>query len=298
MSTYGDIRFRLSKLVPGIDLDLWDGWIADRYQEVLNRLPWQRADANFSVQTMAEVNAGTVTLTAGSPVVTGAGTAWTAALNGALFRVGSQPEFFKFTYISAASGTLDRGYDGAAVGAGNSYRIDQPLVTLPVGVRQVNRVRLLADDLELARVDESYLDDLSPNQIEYGNPRAYCPYGDSATVPAQMQIRMHPIPTVALGLIVNALAEPRFDATDTTVALPGWINDGVLVAGCTADALAHKGDANGAQLAQARFEALLSANVRAENNRVGPVRIAMADRFTQHRIERVLRSVGRRNQLP
>ena len=42
MSTFGELRFRLSKLVPGVDLDLLDGWIMDRYQEILDVLPWSR----------------------------------------------------------------------------------------------------------------------------------------------------------------------------------------------------------------------------------------------------------------
>ncbi len=297
MSTYGDIRFRLAKLVPGIDLDLWDGWIADRYQEILNRLPWQRAATNFSLQTVAEVNAGTVTLAAGSPAVVGLGTAWVPAMSGAMFRVAAQTEFFKFTYLTATTGTLDRGYDGLAVGAGLAYRVNQPLLTLPRGLRQVDSIRLLADDFLLARVTETYLDSLSPNQIEYGNPRLYAPTNDSTDVPALMQIRVHPVPTLAQGLLLHGVADPPFAVTDTTVPLASWINEAVLIAGCKADAMAHKGDQAGAQAAQARFAELLASNLRAENNRVGPVRVALQDRFTQHRIERVLRST-RRNQLP
>jgi hypothetical protein len=50
--TYGDIRFRLAQLLPGVSHDLIDGWIGERYTEILDRLKWQRRDASAAIATV------------------------------------------------------------------------------------------------------------------------------------------------------------------------------------------------------------------------------------------------------
>jgi hypothetical protein len=54
MSTYGELRSRLSQQFPGIRLGMWDGWIADRYVQILDRLDWSRAEKQTALETAAE----------------------------------------------------------------------------------------------------------------------------------------------------------------------------------------------------------------------------------------------------
>lgn len=50
--TYGDIRFRLAQQFPGLT-DLLDGWIADRYAAILDRLDWDRRRVQSTLETTA-----------------------------------------------------------------------------------------------------------------------------------------------------------------------------------------------------------------------------------------------------
>ncbi len=54
MATYGEIRLRLKKLFPSVDLELLNGWIQDRYTEILDRLPWQRLSKSEPLPTVKD----------------------------------------------------------------------------------------------------------------------------------------------------------------------------------------------------------------------------------------------------
>lgn len=60
--TYGQIKLRLTQAFPGVSLDLIEGWINDRYQEILGELPWTRLTVQTAVATVA--NQGIYTLPA------------------------------------------------------------------------------------------------------------------------------------------------------------------------------------------------------------------------------------------
>lgn len=111
--TYGQIRLRLSQMAPGVPLELIDGWLGDRYTQILDLLPWKRLEGETVIQSPASYQAGTVTVTQGSAAIAGSGTNWTSALTGLMIRINSGPEFYTFTYVSSAGGTLDRPYEAS-----------------------------------------------------------------------------------------------------------------------------------------------------------------------------------------
>jgi len=90
MSSYGEIRFRLSKLIPGVDLDVLDGWIQDRYQQILDRLDWRRLEVVTTLSTEPEYAEGTVTVAEGSDVITGSGVTWVATMDGWMVRINAR----------------------------------------------------------------------------------------------------------------------------------------------------------------------------------------------------------------
>jgi hypothetical protein len=111
MATYGQIRLRLSKLAAGVDRELIDGWIQDRYTQILDRLPWKRLEGETVIQSPPSYQVGTVTATQGSNAIVGVGTAWTQAMNGLMIRIANDQEFYVFTYVDATDATLDRPYE-------------------------------------------------------------------------------------------------------------------------------------------------------------------------------------------
>ncbi len=52
-TTYGQIRFLLSKELPGIDVERLDGYINDRYTAILNKIDWTRARVTTTLSTLA-----------------------------------------------------------------------------------------------------------------------------------------------------------------------------------------------------------------------------------------------------
>jgi hypothetical protein len=220
MATFGDIRFQLSKMHPGVDHDLLDGWILDAYQHALAELDWQRLDATVSIAVPAEYAAGTVALTAGSNAITGTGTTFTGAMTGRLFRASTDGPYYQFTYVSATSGTLDRPYEGATA-SGAAYRIAQTVFTLPSDCRAIIDV----DGLGLrGRTD------FPPTRPDHGKPAYWRQTMDSFTDPPAMQIEVYPIPVEAQLLAVTFTAEALPATLDPATGLLPWMHPAALKA--------------------------------------------------------------------
>lgn len=111
--TYGQIRLRLSKLLPGIDVELIDGWVQDRYAMILDLLAWKRLEGEAVFQVPLSYAIGTVSAQQGSNAITGSGTTWTSDMTGLMIRINNGTEYYTFTYVSATSATLDREYEGS-----------------------------------------------------------------------------------------------------------------------------------------------------------------------------------------
>src|SRR5215469_10671038 len=112
MASYGDIRHRVVKEVPGIDLLLIDGYLSDRYTSILDKLRWNRQKTQYVFQTTAPYSTGTLTLTNASNAVVLAGGTFTNAMSGLSLLVGGRNEPYTFTYTGATTGTLDRPFEG------------------------------------------------------------------------------------------------------------------------------------------------------------------------------------------
>jgi len=84
--TYGQIKLRLTQAFPGVSLDLIEGWINDRYQEILGELPWTR----LTVQTV-------ITTFAGQAV-------YTLPSNCGLLREDAFPTMTRFSFTALTAG--------------------------------------------------------------------------------------------------------------------------------------------------------------------------------------------------
>jgi hypothetical protein len=283
MATYGEIRMRLQMLAPGVGPDLLDGWIMDRYQEILDALTWKRLAAAATIVTKAEYNTGTVAVTNGSNVVTGTGTTWTAAMTGRVIRIGGAEDYYEFTYVGATSGTLDRVYSGAdTTGAG--YRLNQNVYPLASDVRLVHGVRTATG--ELHRTTTAELRRWYPARNSYGTPFEFAWYMDSGSNPPVIQIELFPIPTETVSLYVDLeIDTDGLEKGVTSSSLLPWTREGCLVSGVQADVGLHL-DKRSAASHQARFLTLL-ARMMGTEAQSHPASFGMASRFTRHRLRRV-----------
>jgi hypothetical protein len=286
MSTFGELRFRLSKLVPGIDLDLLDGWIMDRYQEILDMLPWSRLEAVVAIQSPDEYNTGTLTATAGSAAIVGSGTVWTAAMTGRIIRIANRPEYYQFTRLTDTTGTLDRAFDGVTAAA-LAYQINQNVYLLPSDARIVNGVTFQYGGRQLVRMSLGQLNEIAPNRTAYGEPLYWAPYMDAYTNPPVPQVELYPIPDGQWTFPVQFTADTAAAdaATPSATVLP-WVRPGALIAGVSADIYRHTEKFNAADRQELRFEKIVAQMVGAEVANRPPARIKLADRYTRHRVER------------
>ena len=85
-------------------------------QQIAGALGYSQMPALSYTATVstAEYTDGSITVTSGSDEITGIGTAWTSAMTG--YWLATQPclSAYRFTYVSATSGTLDRPYTCAS----------------------------------------------------------------------------------------------------------------------------------------------------------------------------------------
>lgn len=268
--TFGELRFLLSKQYPGVDLDVLDGWLQDRYRQVLQRVSWQRLEMRSLVSLVAEYATGTVTVTNGSTAITGSGTTWAATMNGRLIRIGADQEWYEFTYVSGTAGTLDREYVGASA-AGASYRINKSVYALDTDVRDVQRVGLLDPETPLSRQTTKEIDRADLNRNTYGTPQAWALYMDQVSSPA-VQIEVWPVPVLAGTLLVSYLYDPAVPTSASTELLP-WVNVAALKAGVGADALRHGKDYGGGDRMEIVFERLVVEMANVEGRRKGGTRL-------------------------
>ncbi len=287
--TYGQVRFRVSKEVPGLDLDLLDGYLVDRYTSILDRLKWNRQRSEYTFSTVAPYATGTLALTQGSNVVTLTGGTFTSGMTGRRLLVGGQNEPYTFTYVGAAAGTLDRGFDGATA-SGLSYQIVQPFYALPATARLLDGGRLLDTDEPLANMSRAELNASAPARIAVGVPGILAPAIDSSS--NLLQVEVYPAPDAIYSVAAEITSEaPSITGTATTL-LP-WLRPSALVAGASADAFAHKTDWNSAKYAESKYESYLSDMIRTEGFNRGPRPVKLAGWMTRHNVERAMRSSQR-----
>ena len=288
MATYGDIRLNLSKQRPGVDPELIDGFILDTYQKMLDTMSWSRLDGSITIQTPAEVNVGTVTVTPGNQIVRGSGTGWTSNLTGRVIRVDGGEEIYQFTYQDPMTGALDRPYEGESTGAGLAYQINQNVFPLPANLRLVEGVRNLDSGWTLERTTRALLNLDDASRDFYGVPCYWIPTFDQQSNPPVPQIELYPVPNQLVGVAIDGVFEDVTFGTGSSTTLPIWTRPSCLKAGARAMIEAHLENYNGAEYWDGEYAKLLAQMVGIDSMRSGPAQMRMASRFTRHRIERIL----------
>jgi hypothetical protein len=287
MSTLGQLRQEIVQIAPGVALPVIDGFIRDRYTQVLDRLNWTRLHAQTILEIPSTYNAGAVAATNGLTAVTGTGTTWTAAMTGRMFRIGSENQWYSFTYVSATSGTLDRAYMGSTA-SGLSYKLNQNLLTLPAEARIVEDVICLDPPRALDKTDVLRAADGYPNRAVYGTPTEWLEQMDTQSSSPAIQVELLPVPDAATSIQVNYVYDASAP-TSTASSFAPWVRNGTLKSGVLADVSMIAKDFNSTDRYERQFEQRVQQAVANDCQRRGGVRIEMATSMTDHRIRRWLR---------
>jgi hypothetical protein len=287
-TTYGQIRFLLSKELPGVDIERLDGYINDRYTAILNRIDWTRVKVQATLTTLAQYSTGTVAATLGSQALTLTGGTWTTQMSGFRIRLAGRSEYYTFTRTGNTTGTLDRNYEGPTIVAA-PYVLFQPIYSLAAGAETMQDAALLSPPRTVDRCEQSDLAQIAPNRGEVGAPALWAPYSDDSSSPPLARVELYPAPDQAYDIPYWFTPDATlFGANDTASPMPAWIDPGCLKAGVKADMFASSAPAL-AQTFEAKFRELLVQMVNKYSRANGGKKIQMADRFTRHRILRVLK---------
>lgn len=269
--TYGNLKLRLVKAFPGVDLTLIEGWIGDVYADILDDLSWTRQKLTGILQTAAPYSTGSVTVTAGDTAITGSGTTWTSDMTGRAFRVTGRTEYYEFTYASATTGTLDRAYEGSTA-AGAGYSIFQFVYPMPADCA------LLESDAfpSLARLSGPQIDATST-----GTPTNWASYMDDASTPPRMQVELYPAPDAAVGIPFTYVADSALPAN--SASFQAWVNPTALIEGVTSKIKAHAGDYAGAAYHKLSFREAVDNMKGVEARGMANAEIRLPSYFTAHR---------------
>lgn len=279
--TYGALKIRLVQMFPGVSLDLIEGWIQDRYSEILAELDWSRLNVESILLTTAPYTTGTAAVTLGSASIVGTGTAWTAAMSGRAFRVTGRDEIYEFSYVTATTGTLDRVYEGPT-GATAGYSIAQAIYPLP------SDARLLEDGAfsGLERLTHGQLNSTAALRTVTGTPRYWASYlMDDGSTPPRLQVEFWPTPDTAAGIPFSYVSDAA-DLTSTATVLAVWISSTALLEGVCARVLRHLEKYTGTALAQAATDKALKQMRRQEAGRMGSATLTLDSYYTSHRTRR------------
>lgn len=280
--TFGEIRFQCQKRFPGVDPDVLDSLINERYRRVLRRGDWQRLKVQAVLQTVEPYETGTLAVAKGSTALVGTDTVWTDAMSGRAIRIANGEEYYQFTRTAGTTGTLDRAYEGEDETAA-TYSIWQNIFPLPADLFVLHSMRVLGYPADLDQVSQEQLDERDPNRASEGTPNCYSPHMDDASTPPRMQVEVFPIPDEAIAIPFWYTQDPTlFSASGTALFVAAWLEPAAIYDGVEADVRRLEKDYAGFDRAEALFNVHLIEMFGAEARRRGPQSIKMHPQYTRH----------------
>ncbi len=300
--TFGEIRFRLSKLCAGVDPDSLDGFIGDAYESILDRTGWKLLEADDRFLTLAPYTVGTMALTAGAQVVVGTGTAWSAAMVGMGVIIPGRNETYRFNFTDTTHGALDRPYEGGTAAA-SAYQLYQDIYELPDDFARPLVARNERYPALIEYRDRVAMDRSAPVRITFGEPAFWSMASPGPILSLQADLeddrrraQLYPVPNYAAAYPYAYIRTvPRFTEGDTDNAVLPWVSTKALMdlarAGVEGDAKNYAGAAYYTAAAEREISKMLIADSKLR----GPQKLRMAGVYTRQNLARAVRgSTGAR----
>jgi hypothetical protein len=231
----------------------------------------------------------------------GLGTTWTNAIIGQRFySVGDVALYTVTTWTDAAHFTLDRPYEGRGIDAngvvyaGSGYVFMVYVYPLPADCRSIERILDSLTGYPLKQFTPAEMDASAGPLTMVGEPQSWTEIEDTAEVigsPTAHQVQLYPPPLLARGLTIEYLRNAfYFNGTNLAQSPLPFISQAVLMFGARADLAIAAGKLAQAAVYEAQFKTELQRLLLVEfaQRRAKPT-MRMADRFTRHRLARVLR---------
>lgn len=206
-------------------------WINAAYKHVLGLFNWPWLLKNATVQTVADITTGTVTINAGSTSLTFSSGPAVSVANQYMIKFSVTDDWYLISSHTAAStsATLSVPLVGSTNISAGSYTLRKVLYSLPSDLDRVVDIRQAITKQKLGAVDIRTFDGYLPDPSSTGDPLYYAMCGMDTN--KYWQVTLYPIPTAIENLQVRYLQTPADMSGDTdTPLLPEKFHD-ILVFG-------------------------------------------------------------------
>jgi hypothetical protein len=170
--TFGQIWNRVILYAPDLPPVLAQEFVKQTYSDVVRSHYWSELRRDSEVLLPNLVSAGTITVTHGSPTVTGSGTGWTSAIQYRQLAVNNIAPWYTINSVTLAPdiATLDRNYEG--ISGSYPYIIGQFYVDFPTDLMVLEKVRDQMNGWYLVThwYTQDYIDRVDSKRMSAGTP--------------------------------------------------------------------------------------------------------------------------------
>ncbi len=184
------------RFVPGLNPDLIKSTLQDSYRQLCSK-EWSRLKLQRQIYTAAIYSTGTVAV-AITGIVTGVGTAFTAAMVGRFMKVEYTDSFFEILSYSSPTSITLKDWTGEVVAVGHTYSIFKTIYSVDTTFGIVYEV---AYQISLKKKSQRYFNQVDPSRSGTGSTPIYWAYAGTTTA-GVIQIEIYPIPTSIIPLRV------------------------------------------------------------------------------------------------
>lgn len=231
--TFDDLKTRVANET-GMDLttdgSIVGAWVNSAYKHICGILNWPWLMTNGTIQTVADITTGTVSINSGSTTLTFSSAPSVSVANQYMIQfTATSDDWYYISSHTAASTTavLSVPFVGSSSISGASYILRKVLYSLPSDLDRVVDIRQAVTDQKLGSIDIRMFDGYLPDPTATSDPLYYSVIGlDSSK---QWQITVYPIPSSIINLQLRYLKAPTtLSSASDTPLIPEKFHDIII----------------------------------------------------------------------
>lgn len=205
----------------GLDLTtdntMIQAWVNQAYRHVSGLFNWPWLITHDTVQTVADITTGTVSINAGSTALTFSSAPAASVANDYMIQFADSDDWYDIASHTAAStsATLADAYTGASNLSGGTYTLRKVYYSLPSDCSRIISLRQFRSDVKLSPVDMRTFHRELPDPTHTGEPECY--YLDGLDSSNNWRLVFYPTPNATMNVSVHYLkriTELSADATE------------------------------------------------------------------------------------
>lgn len=241
LSTYSDLWRAILLRCPAAGGPLAQQWITYAFREVWDKRKWSWKIKRGQFTFPNQYTTGTATVTNGSAVVTGSGTAWASTMVGQQFRIGLLTPIYDIASVQSATQLTLADVWGAASNTSVGYQIYTAYVLPPTDFHSLTSIYDPNFNWQLwTTVTQAELNTYDAQRASQGTPYVCADFdytsvqiGGAAISPSLPRFEIWPHQTAQYVIPFLYESVPP-DLNDSTGQLPRYIQGNILLEGALA----------------------------------------------------------------